>query len=430
MGQKPTTMNHRTGHTAVFKRAFKGLDLQALNMLRRVAVKRSYPAKTVLAREGEPADTLYLIASGQVVITRKLEGSDEDFVLGYLDAGQYFGEMAVITEEPRTATATTLADTDVLEITKEHFEQIFAASPAMARSILDTLIGIIRETDQRAIQDLERRIRELSDAYRGLEQAQADRIERAALEAQLDVAARAQRSLLPAHLPEVPGYEFAALFEPARRIGGDFYDVRVLKDGRVAVVLADVSDKGPHAALFMAVARTLFLTEARHSVDPRKVMYAVHKGLIDSSAYNMFVTAIYGLLDPVAGTFCYARAGHERPLFAGHDGSVRFLEGEGRFLGLWHETDPIFEEREIAIEDHDTVILYSDGVLDMRNEKSVPFGREALAGLAHGLRERPADEIAHGIYNVVQQHRGRAEAFDDFTLLVLRADRTHQADSQ
>jgi serine phosphatase RsbU (regulator of sigma subunit) len=422
-------MSRSTGHTAVFKQAFQGLDLQALNMLRQVAVKRSYPAKTVLAREGEPADTLYLIADGQVALTRKLEGSDEDFVLGYLNAGQYFGEMAVITEEPRSITVTTLTDTDVLEITKEHFEQIFAASPAMARSILDTLIGIIRETDRRAIQDLERRIGELSDAYRRLEQAQADRIERAALEAQLDVAARAQRSLLPTELPDIPGYEFAALFEPARRIGGDFYDVRVLEDGRVAVVLADVSDKGPHAALFMAVARTLFLTEARHSVEPRKVMYAVHKGLIESSAYNMFVTAIYGLLDPAKGTFCFVRAGHERPLFASHDGTVSFLNGTGRFLGLWHETDPSFKEREVVLNDHDSLILYSDGVLDMRNEKGVPFGREALAGLAYGLRERPADEIAQGIYNVVQQHRGRAEAFDDFTLLVLQADKSHQPDS-
>ncbi len=413
-------MRGRTGNTAVFKKAFKGLDLHALNMLRRVAERVSYPARTVLCREGEPADTFYLITTGRVAITRDIAGTDEQFVMGYLGPGQYFGEMAVITEEPRAATITTVTDVEALEISKEHFERIFKASPAMARSILDTLIAIVRETDRRAIEDLERRVREISQAYDELEEAQADRIQKAALEAQFQVAARAQRSLLPDELPRVRGFEFAAYFEPARLVSGDFYDVRRLPDGRVSVLLADVSDKGAHAALFMAVARTLFLTEARYHIEPRTVMHAVHRGLIESSAYEMFVTAIYGVLDPVTGEFTYVRGGHEEPLYVPRNGEYEFLSGPGRFLGLWPDPPPAFEERQVSLRLGDVLVLYSDGVTDMRNGAGEFFGRESVARLVSTLRTYDAERLANSIYHVVRQHRGPGESFDDFTLLVIK----------
>ncbi len=421
MGQGTFHMTDQLGETAIFRQAFGSLDPTSMGRLRQVAVRRMYPAGTVLCREGDPADTFYLITSGRVVISREIEGTDDDFIMGFLGPGQYFGEMAVITDEPRAATVTTLADTDVLEVTKENFSTVFSASPEMARSILQTLIRIIRETDGRAISDLERRVQELSEAYEQLEAAQSDRIARAALEAQLEVAARAQRSLLPTAMPTVPGYQFAARFQPARHIGGDFYDVRLRDDGTVAVLLADVSDKGPHAALFMAVARTLFLTEARYHAEPNEVMHAVHRGLLAASSYDMFVTAIYGVLDPANGVFRFVRAGHEEPLAVSAAGSARFLRGRGRFLGLEPDIDPVFEEQTLQLAPGNHVIIYSDGVIDMRNSRGEPFGRARLAKLATSLRHHDANQLATGIYTHVQQHRGSANAFDDFTLLALRA---------
>ncbi|HEC22258.1 MAG TPA: cyclic nucleotide-binding domain-containing protein, partial [Chloroflexi bacterium] len=247
MGGRTTAMTTgKTGHTSIIRKAFGGLDKEAIDKLRVFAVKKTYPPDTVLCREGDPADTFYVVTAGRVVVTKELEG-DDDFVLGFITPGGYFGEMALITDEPRSATVTTLVETEVLEITKEQFDQVFRTSPAMARNILKTMIQIVRETDQRAIEDLEKRNRELAKAYEELAAAQADRIARAALEAQLEVAAKAQRSLLPTTLPSVPGFQFAARFEPARHIGGDFYDVRKIDGDLVAVLLADVSDKGAHA---------------------------------------------------------------------------------------------------------------------------------------------------------------------------------------
>jgi serine phosphatase RsbU (regulator of sigma subunit) len=362
------------------------------------------------------------VTEGRVVITCKVEGGDDDFVIGFLGPGGYFGEMALISDEPRAATVTTIVETQVLEITKEQFDEVFSASPAMARSILKTLIESLRETDRRAIEDLEARNVELAEAYAELEAAQADRVARAALEAQLEVAGKAQRSLLPTRLPTVSGFQFAAQFEPARQVGGDFYDVRLLADGRATVLLADVSDKGAHAALFMAVTRALFLAEEHYLDDPVQIALAVHEGLLSASSYDMFVTALYGILDPQTGLFRYVRAGHDEPLFVRQDGTAEFLGGKGRFLGLWADMPPKLEEQQLQFDSGDCLVIYSDGVTDMRNPEGQSFGRGQVMNLVRSIRVYDANRIARSIYNVVQQHRGNAEAFDDFTLLVLRAE--------
>ncbi|NDJ33361.1 MAG: SpoIIE family protein phosphatase [Chloroflexi bacterium] len=414
-------MTTTTGNTAIIRTAFRGLDDEAVDLLKQVAVRRTFDQGAVLCKEGEPGDSFYVITGGRVVITRDVEGNDEDFVVGFLGPGGFFGEMSLVTGEMRSATVTAIMDTDVLEITKEYFDEVFNSSPAMARNILETLSRIIRETDQRAIDELQAQNEELAQAYAELEAAQADRIARAALEAQLDVAARAQRSLLPRDLPVVPGFEFGARFEPARQIGGDFYGVGEMKDGRVSVFVADVSDKGAHAALFMAVARTLFLTEQHHYIEPLEVVQAVHRGLIEASNYDMFVTAVYGLLDIEQRTFRYVRAGHDEPILIRADGEAEFLGGTGRFLGLWAEPAPVFDEETITFNPGDTLILYSDGVTDMRDPENQPYGRDRVMEVARSLRMYDADRIAKSIYNVVQQHRAGVEAFDDFTLLVIRA---------
>jgi serine phosphatase RsbU (regulator of sigma subunit) len=411
----------KTGNTFVIQTAFKGLDKQAVDMLRNFAVKHTYPSGTVLCAEGDPADKMFIINKGRVVISRNMEGNAEEFVLGMVGDGGYFGEMALLTDEPRAATVTTIVETEVLEISKVEFEQVFAASPSMARSILQTMIRTLRETDKRAIEDLESRNTELAQAYTDLEAAQADKIARAALEAQLEVAAKAQRSLLPRSLPTVKGFEFAAQFEPAKHIGGDFYDVHLLDDGRVAILLADVSDKGAHAALFMAVTRTLFLTEAHYLTDPLPVAQAVHRGLLEASNYDMFVTALYGILDPKTRVFRYVRAGHDEPIFVRKNGEGRFLGGRGRFLGLWAEFEPVFDEQEVVLEPGDCLVIYSDGVTDMRSPEGDTFGRDRLMELVRTIRQYDADRIARSIYKGVQTHRGDVEAFDDFTLVTVRS---------
>ena len=361
-----------------------------------------------------------MLVEGQVEIRRRTEGAAEDLVIGTLGPGGSFGEMALITGANRAATVVTTQPTETLEIHKSDFDRLLHSGRTLMQGILEALIEMMRATDEEAIAQLNARNAALEDAYRKLERAQADRIARAALEAQLEVAADAQRSLLPETLPEVPGIEIAACFEPARQVGGDFYDVRTLPDGRVGLVVADVSDKGAPAALFMAVAQTLCRAEQNRGQKPADVARAVHEGLLATSSYEMFVTTLIGVLDPQTRSLRYVRCGHDEPLLVHPDGRTVDLGGKGRFLGMLNDPPPSFESCEVVLAPGDVLLLFSDGVTDMQNPGEELFGRQRLIEVVREARGEAAGEIADRVHGAVREHRGEAEAFDDFTLVVLR----------
>ena len=409
-----------TGRTALIETAFQGLDRESLDVLRKFAAMNVYPPDTILCHEGALEDRMYVVNKGRVVITQAV-AEGEERVLAFRGPGTYFGEMGLITDEPRSATVKTIVETEVLEVTKDIFDQVFQASPNLARSLLRTLIHNTREADQAAIADLRAQHEELQQAYEDLRAAQVELIAKERMERELEIAGEVQRDLLPEALPKVPNFEFAARFEPAQQVGGDLYDLVSLPDGQIGVLLADVSDKSVHAALFMAVTRTLFLTEARREADPVAVVQAVHEGLLEiSTRDDMFVTAVYGTLDPVSGLFRYVRAGHDQPLWVSADGSAVFLGGKGRFLGMW-EGAPVEEVQELQLQPGDCLIIYSDGVTDMADPQDKAFGREGLERVVLAQRDHDAETIAQSIFDAVQAHRAHAEAFDDVTLLVVRA---------
>lgn len=240
------------------------------------------------------------------------------------------------------------------------------------------------------------------------------------LEQQLELAGQAQRSMLPTMLPEPPGVSFAAIFEPARAVGGDFYDVFSLEGGKVGVLMADVSDKGMHAALFMGVSRALFARETAQSLDPVEVVTAVHLSLVGISSYSMFVTALYGILDPESRTFTFVRAGHDEPLLVRASGETKFMGGTGHALGM-ALGPPRFAAQTLTLDPGDSFIIYTDGVTDQKNPDREMFGRAQLEKRAISLRDQDADGLAQGIYHAVSAHRDGTDAFDDFTLLVMQA---------
>ena len=146
-----------------------------------------------------------------------------------------------------------------------------------------------------------------------LEAAQAELAVKARMARELELARQVQQSFLPTAFPHAPGYAFAAYNEPAREVGGDFYDVIDLGDGRIGLVIADVSDKGMAAALYMALSRSLIRAEAMREASPRAALANVNRSLLDLGEQGMFVTVFYGVLDPPSGELTYARAGHDRP---------------------------------------------------------------------------------------------------------------------
>jgi serine phosphatase RsbU (regulator of sigma subunit) len=339
-------------------------------------------------------------------------------MLSILRPRQYFGELGLLDDTPRMANCITITTTTVLEITEEVFQTVLENSPAVAYSLMRHVVDLLRNTDKLAIADLTDKNLELQSAYEELKAAQADLVEKERLERELEIAATVQRTLMPTHLPEVDDYSFAAYLNPARRVGGDFYDAMVLDDDNVSVLLADVADKSVQAALFMAVTRTLFMVESRRSISPSQVASDVHRGVMDvAPSADIFVTAFYGVLHRPSGRLTYVSAGHERPILIRADGDIDQLAGSGRFLGM---LDPLeLVEYSVDLRPGDRVVVFSDGVPDAVNEAGEQYGYARMTEYLSANQKLPVKFLADGLASDVARWRGDAPAFDDLTLLIL-----------
>lgn len=234
------------------------------------------------------------------------------------------------------------------------------------------------------------------------------------------LAGQIQATFLPQHLPEIKGWQIAALLEPARQTAGDFYDIIELPDGRLGILIADVADKGVGAALFMALSRTLLRTYATEYVTwPEIVLQAAnHRILVDTKS-NVFVTVFYGILDTRRGILTYCNAGHNPALLLRKRKAapLTLLQRTGVPLGLFE--DYRWEAASIDIKPGDSLVLYTDGITEAQNRSGEFFGEERLRQMLLRLRGRSARSVlGHITREVYHFLRGRA-LLDDLTLLVI-----------
>jgi len=216
----------------------------------------------------------------------------------------------------------------------------------------------------------------------------------------------------------VPGYGFAARNEPARQVGGDFYDVIRLDADRFGVVIADVSDKGMPAALYMALTRSLLLAEARRERSPRAVLANVKRLLLELGDPNMFVSVFYGVVEGATRRLTYARAGHDRPLLL-RGGTVQRPGGEGSILGLLDQRDLHLSEEQMALAPGDRLVLYTDGLTDVEAPDGQLFDPNQFASLLQSHASLPAADLCATVFAGLAAYQGSAEQFDDMTLLVV-----------
>lgn len=407
------------GTTAVIRQALTGLDEDTLQLLRQVAKRVEYPPNTTLCHQGKVEHVFYVVVKGNVAVVRVLE-SGEERILNMVGKNGYFGEMGLIDDSPRAANCVTLTPTTVLEVTEEAFDSFVKNSPPLANLLLQRILSNARNLDRMYIEDLQKKNEALEQAYAHLKAAQARLVEQERLERELELAAQVQRNLLRQALPQFPDYAFAAYLQPARQVGGDFYDVLEIDNEHVGVLIADVADKGFHAALFMAVTRTLFLREGRQSLSPAAVALAVHEGMFEiANNDEVFLTAFYGVLHRPTGRLTYIRAAHERPFLLRSGQAVMALSGGGRFLGMM--PDLTLVEETIDLLPGDRLVMFSDGVPDAVNEADQGYSNQRLAAAITACGQRSAAEIVAYLVQDVARWQGKAAAFDDLTLLVLEA---------
>src|SRR5579859_95630 len=209
-------------------------------------------------------------------------------------------------------------------------------------------------------------------------QQQIEAQARERLEQELRVARLIQQTLLPKELPSLSGYGLARYYQPARAVGGDFYDFIQLANGQMALVVGDVTDKGVPAALVMATTRAILRGAAVQHDSPGQVLEQANDLLVPDIPRNMFVTCLYAVLDPLSGRLRYANAGHDLPYRRHGDGAVE-LRATGMPLGLLPGMQ--YEENETVVEPGDTVLFYSDGLVEAHNPQRAMFSFGRLKSL-------------------------------------------------
>jgi serine phosphatase RsbU (regulator of sigma subunit) len=250
-----------------------------------------------------------------------------------------------------------------------------------------------------------------------LERLEEEMRERQRVEHELGVARRIQHALLPKDLPELEGWEIARHYQPAREVGGDFYDFLRLEDGRVGLVIGDVSGKGIAAALVMANTQSVLRAVAqREGITPGRVLEEANEVLYAYIPPTMFITCLYAILDPESGGLVYANAGHDLP-YLHRNSEAEELRARGMPLGLMPGMD--YEEKEVTLEAGDSALFYSDGLVEAHNPKGEMFGFPRLRALVAEYGEEPSLEetLLEELYSFVGEGW---EQEDDITLLTLK----------
>ena len=243
-----------------------------------------------------------------------------------------------------------------------------------------------------------------------------------ALQNELDVASKMQQSILPTVFPSGPSYKTFGTMHPARNVGGDFFDVIRLQDDKIGLAIADVSDKGVPAALFMMSSRTLLKGSAIGTLEgPGAVLAEVNNLLNEDETTGMFVTMLYAIYDPATGEFTYASGGHDPPLVVHADGSseMKPLTG-GIALGVLGGLE--YRQDSFTLAAGDTVCLYTDGVTEATNQQGELMGIEGVQALFAAAPPMDAEQSCLAMLNTVLEYTGEAPQHDDITCLTLRRD--------
>src|SRR5215210_3705595 len=278
--------------------------------------------------------------------------------------------------------------------------------------------------DRKLLNDLATQTAPAVQVAQLVRQQQQQAQERERIEQELRVARLIQQTLLPKHVPDRPGYQVAAYYQPAREVGGDFYDFLEFEDGHLGIIVGDVTDKGVPAALVMATTRTMLRASAQRYDSPGAVLKRVNDVIVTDIPPNMFITCLYAILDTETGRLQYANAGHDLPYRrrSSSAGGAEELRATGMPLGLLPGMN--YEEKEIVLERGDSVLFYSDGLVEAHDPEREMFGFPRLQGLV-GAHRSGGQEMVNFLLSELSRFTGEDwEQEDDITLVTLERSET------
>jgi serine phosphatase RsbU (regulator of sigma subunit)/anti-sigma regulatory factor (Ser/Thr protein kinase) len=319
-------------------------------------------------------------------------------------------------------------DLDGLELESPALEALREAGVRLAVPLVSQgeLVGLLnlgpRLSDQDYSSDDRKLLNSLAaQAAPALQVAQlvrrqeAEARSRERIEQELRVATLIQQNFLPKQLPDLPGWHVSAYYRPAREVGGDFYDFVELPDDQIGLVIGDVTDKGVPAAMVMAATRSVLRASAQRVVSPGEVLERVNELMCPDMPAKMFVTCLYGVLEPDTGRFRYANAGHNLPYVRTTEGTVE-LRATGMPLGLLPGIS--YEEKEAYLEPGQVMLLHSDGVAEAHSDAHEMFGFPRLMDVV-GSQQEKAEVIDRVLTELGRFTGSDWEQEDDITLVAL-----------
>ncbi len=320
-------------------------------------------------------------------------------------------------------------DVEALELDSPALTDLRAAGVKLAVPLVSQgeLIGVLYLGPRRSEQEYSSDDRRLLDNLAAqaapalrvgqlVRQQKAEAATRERFEAELEVARLIQQNFLPKKLPELTGWEVAAHYRPAREVGGDFYDVIPLPDDQVGFVIGDVTDKGVPAALVMAATRSVLRASAQRLVEPSEVLERVNEHLCPDMPAKMFVTCLYGVLEPASGRFRFANAGHDLPYVKTAGGSVE-LRARGMPLGLM--VGMAYEQKETVLEPGDSLLLHSDGIVEAHDPQGRMYGFPRLKEVV-GTQPGGGELIDFVLRDLAEHIGPGVEQEDDITMVTVQ----------
>ncbi len=252
--------------------------------------------------------------------------------------------------------------------------------------------------------------------------AQANAVEREAIERELSIATEIQTKLLPERIPQIPGVDIHSFYLSAKEVGGDYYDFLVLDQQHLGIIVADVSGKGIPGSMVMTMFRSLVRLASVRNTSPSDTFKKVNRILAKDIRRGMFVTAVYMILDVQNKTLKVASAGHNPSvLYRAKTNTVELINPQGIALGF--DKGPIFDnhirEQEIVLEEGDRITAYTDGVTEAMSEKGDEYGDEPFYDLVRETAKKSSKDFVASVVESLEGHRGRAEQSDDITVTTL-----------
>ena len=375
-------------------------DERLVRVLAGCPVRECAEGEVLLAPGGINHD-IYLVLSGRLSVRI---GTDDSALPLSIERGECVGELSIIDGKPVSAYVVAERGCRVLVVSDLVFWSQIIALPGVARNLLTILSERMRQDNEIIIQNVKQRLH-----YEHIEK-------------ELQTARSIQASMLPRGHPLFPGrdeFDVYALMDPARMIGGDFYDAFLIDDDKLFFAVGDVSGKGIPAALFMVKTVTLLRMEASRDIPPHEIVARVNNLLCQNNDLGMFVTVFCGVLDIPRGGLSYCIGGHDAPLIGRAAAGFDAIESTGGpMLGATH--DVCYQSGSVALQRGDMVLCYTDGVTEAMNPQQDQFTENRLRASVAGMEGAEAAHLVRLLHAELRAFAQGAPQSDDITMLALK----------